>query len=396
MANPFETEMQYPDYAAIQRKRKMADMLLQQGGSPLEGQMVSGHYVSPGIAGALAKALMIYKGGEAGQEADTQTKAIAEQLKSNKESWLGEMPKATDNTSMAGPAIPNKPTSEDYMAWALKGQSIDPQAAQMGMTSANMALTREGQAAARQQSADERAIARKEAADLKRESDQRNAALQRELAGLRGGGQAYYTPVPTAQGYQSFNNRTGKWEILPGQGGAPVLPAAQDPNLQAQIAGSKSGATVAAKDAAESTIELPKVVAQGEEAVKLVDDLLKAPGFEQAVGGSRMLGVQKIPGTDAYDFDVRLNQLKGKQFLQAFETLKGGGQITEVEGKKATEAIARMDAASTEKEFTKAAREFQDIIKQGVERAKVKAGGKSETPSAPKRIRFDAQGNMIQ
>lgn len=149
MANPFENEMQYPDYAAIQRKRKMADMLLQQGGSPLEGQMVSGHYVSPGIAGALAKALMIYKGAEAGKEADTQTQALAEQLKVNKEAWLGEMPKATDNTSMAGPAIPSKPTAEDYMAWALKGQSIDPQAAQMGMQSANMALTREGQRDAR-------------------------------------------------------------------------------------------------------------------------------------------------------------------------------------------------------------------------------------------------------
>lgn len=392
MANPFETEMQYPDYAAIQRKRKMADMLLQQGGSPLEGQMVSGHYVSPGIAGALAKALMIYKGGEAGQEADAEIQSLAEQLRGKKESWLGEMPKATDNTSMAGPAIPNKPTAEDYMAWALKGQSIDPQAAQMGMTSANMALNRDAQSQARADRAAEAELQR----ELQRELAEEQMRLRRELAAQQKGGQAYYTPVPTAQGYQSFNNRTGKWEILPGQGGAPVLPAAQDPSLQGQIAGSKAGSTVAAKGEAEAIIELPKVVAQGEEAVKLVDDLLKAPGFKQAVGGSRMLGVQKIPGTDAYDFDVRLNQLKGKQFLAAFETLKGGGQITEVEGKKATEAIARMDAASTEKEFTNAAREFQDIIKQGVDRAKAKAGGTSATPAAPKRIRFDAQGNMIQ
>lgn len=88
MANPFETEMQYPDYAAIQRKRKMAEMLMQQGGSPLEGQMVSGHYVSPGIAGALAKGLQIYYGQKGAEEADTQTKALAEQLKTGKQQQI--------------------------------------------------------------------------------------------------------------------------------------------------------------------------------------------------------------------------------------------------------------------------------------------------------------------
>lgn len=122
-------------------------------------------------------------------------------------------------------------------------------------------------------------------------------------------------------------------------------------------------------------MDAPKAIAQAEETIKLVDDLLAAPGFKTAVGGTRMLGIQKVPGTDAKDFDVRLDQLKGKTFLQAFESLKGGGQITEVEGKKATDAIARMDAASSEVEFTKAAREFQSVIRTGMMRAKKAAAG---------------------
>jgi hypothetical protein len=113
----------------------------------------------------------------------------------------------------------------------------------------------------------------------------------------------------------------------------------------------------------------------------LVDDLLKAPGMKQAVGASRMLGIQKIPGTPAKDFDVRLDQLKGQQFLQAFESLKGGGAITEIEGKKATDAIARMDAAGSEAEFTKAAREFQSVIRQGVARAKNAQGVQTIQPA---------------
>ena len=80
-----------------------------------------------------------------------------------------------------------------------------------------------------------------------------------------------------------------------------------------------------------------------------------------------------IPGTEAADFTVLLDQIKGKQFLEAFETLKGGGQITEVEGRKATEAMARMNTAQSENEFKAALQEFKGIVQQGVERAKQKA-----------------------
>jgi hypothetical protein len=59
--------------------------------------------------------------------------------------------------------------------------------------------------------------------------------------------------------------------------------------------------------------------------------------------------------------------------LQAFTTLKGGGSITEKEGEKATAAINRMSTAQSEKEFNIAAREYQDVLRTGIERAKVKA-----------------------
>jgi hypothetical protein len=60
--------------------------------------------------------------------------------------------------------------------------------------------------------------------------------------------------------------------------------------------------------------------------------------------------------------------------LQAYETLRGTGQITEIEGAKATSAITRMRLAQSEKDFVQAAREFQDVIRRGVDRARSKAG----------------------
>ena len=225
-------------------------------------------------------------------------------------------------------------------------------------------------------------------------------AFQKEMKSMGGSmasQQPYFQPVQTAQGVFAFNARTGRVEPVTGPGGAPIVGAAADPTLQGRIAGAKTGAQTEAKMATEARIEAPKAIAQAEEAIKLVDDLLVAPGFKQAVGGSRLVGIQKIPGTAAKDFDIRLDQLKGKQFLQAFESLKGGGAITEVEGKKATDAIARMDAAGSEAEFTKAAREFQSVIRSGMERAKKAQGGApSATPNAaPKRIKLDAQGNIV-
>jgi hypothetical protein len=85
-----------------------------------------------------------------------------------------------------------------------------------------------------------------------------------------------------------------------------------------------------------------------------------------------------VPGTDAANFQARFDQIKGGAFLQAFETLKGGGSITNIEGEKGTAALNRMSLAQSEKEFVQASREFQDIVRTGVERAKKMA---SETPA---------------
>lgn len=149
-------------------------------------------------------------------------------------------------------------------------------------------------------------------------------------------------------------------------------------DYQAQLAASKTSATQGAKNKVDAVANLPKVVDQANESIKLIDDLIDHPGFELMVGKSNPVGevAAFIPGTDASDFKARFDQIKGKQFLEAFETLKGGGQITEIEGEKATQAINRMKRAQSESEFKNAAREFQDSIRKGVERASNQAGVK--------------------
>lgn len=146
--------------------------------------------------------------------------------------------------------------------------------------------------------------------------------------------------------------------------------------FQAQLQGAVAGSRQQAKNRVDATANLPKVIDQANESIGLIDDLISHPGFELMVGKTNPLGeiMAFAPGTEARDFKTRFDQIKGKQFLEAFETLKGGGQITEIEGQKATQAISRMERAQSEREFETAAREFQDIIRKGVERAADKAG----------------------
>ena len=74
----------------------------------------------------------------------------------------------------------------------------------------------------------------------------------------------------------------------------------------------------------------------------------------------------------------RMDQLKGSAFLQAFEILKGGGQITEVEGKKATDAINRMSISTSENEFRQAAQDFLSIVDRAEQNATRAAGTPQE------------------
>ena len=110
------------------------------------------------------------------------------------------------------------------------------------------------------------------------------------------------------------------------------------------------------------------------------------PGFEDVVGATWRPGARFIPGTNAADFDAYLEQVEGGAFLEAYERLKGTGQITEVEGQKATRAITRMKRSVSETEFVKAAREFQGIIQSALDRAAQReAKLKGTAPAGPRR-----------
>ena len=109
--------------------------------------------------------------------------------------------------------------------------------------------------------------------------------------------------------------------------------------------------------------------------VYLIDSLMNNPDLPQILGVEGTLrGVadKLVPGLqETYaDLMARVDQLKGGIFQEAFQSLRGGGQITELEGQKASDALARLNTAQGVDAFKEALREYRFYINQGIARLK--------------------------
>jgi hypothetical protein len=147
------------------------------------------------------------------------------------------------------------------------------------------------------------------------------------------------------------------------------------------------GDFISAKKAAETKGEaegknaatLPADLMRADQTLQSIDELLSHKGFESLYGFTGLVAPH-IPGSDAAGAKARLDQIKGQAFLDAFAMLKGGGQVTEVEGAKATAAKARLDTAQNATEARQALNDFKDAVRSGREKLGVMAG-KGPTPA---------------
>jgi hypothetical protein len=153
----------------------------------------------------------------------------------------------------------------------------------------------------------------------------------------------------------------------------------------------KGGQTLA-KETAEAKFNLPKILATANRHLDLLDRVTKVDpetgkrinheGFQSLYGtaipvvdGMSVPFQRFIPGTKAKDLSAIVEQIGGSNFLLAFESLKGGGQITENEGNQAKLAISALqDINISEEEAVSQYDTLRKILATGVENAKTEAG----------------------
>lgn len=131
----------------------------------------------------------------------------------------------------------------------------------------------------------------------------------------------------------------------------------------------------------QAGLDLPKVRDQAQSTLNILDKIRTHPSFADRTGNSTLLPALRPQDVD---FDVMVKQVGGGAFLEAIQSLKGTGQITEIEGKKATDAIARMqNQRQSQAGFLTAMRDYEDIVRRGLSRAERRAGAPSRPAARP-------------
>ena len=189
----------------------------------------------------------------------------------------------------------------------------------------------------------------------------------------------------------------------PRQGVVPTAPAAPAaPGMGLPVDLSRTGlplktqrdiqkelVTGEVKKQLEAKEALPMQLAQGQNMLDLIDRMVGTvdkkgnvvtqphPGISTVGSAIGRLGAY-VPGSRGADFMSMYDQVKGQAFLEAVQKMRGSGAISEIEGQKAAAAITRMNTSQSREEFVRAAREFQNSMRRGMQDAQKRAGGLSQ------------------
>lgn len=127
------------------------------------------------------------------------------------------------------------------------------------------------------------------------------------------------------------------------------------------------------KATGEAAFDLPRVEDNATLMLGVLDRMKQHPGREGSTGFVQ--GLLPSRTSDQVDFQSLVDQTQGQAFLQAYQTLKGGGQITEVEGAKAERALSRLgNQRLSDEDYLRAISDFEDVVNLGLARARKQAG----------------------
>jgi hypothetical protein len=129
------------------------------------------------------------------------------------------------------------------------------------------------------------------------------------------------------------------------------------------VAGAAAAAVTGAA-AGQAVVDAPAALKSAESMLASIDGIINDPELANATGLFSFVPIN-VPGFNA-NVRARMDQLGGKAFLQAFESLKGGGVITDREGEKATQAIARLETAVKKEQYVEALNDLKAVVEGGM------------------------------
>lgn len=171
-------------------------------------------------------------------------------------------------------------------------------------------------------------------------------------------------------------------------------------SIPKDVAG-EAAAAAAGKGRGEAQVNLPTVRSNAGTIMNMIDGVLNDPYLPSMTGPIQ--GRMPNLSGNANRVQSKVDQLQGQAFLQAFNSIRGGGQITEAEGSKATVSLSRLQNMNVnDPEYPQALKDFKAEVLRLVALAEEKAGGApsaSSAPSAPSektRLRFNPETGDLE
>jgi hypothetical protein len=133
----------------------------------------------------------------------------------------------------------------------------------------------------------------------------------------------------------------------------------------------KGAGTTIGKGQGETITAAPMQLSNGGMALGLVEQIRNHPELPWATGRSAAFGMNDPRlNPQRAAFQDLVEQSKGGAFLTAIQQLQGMGALSNAEGATATAAMNRINTAVEKDDFLKALKDYEDIVKKGMERAK--------------------------
>jgi hypothetical protein len=204
-------------------------------------------------------------------------------------------------------------------------------------------------------------------------------------------GTPFYTMDSEGNLHVNFASKSGDKLIRAEAGSGERVLGPYDTSLE------RASGSAAGKKRGEAEFDLPRVEQNAAHTLGILERMKTHKGREGSTGFIQ--GILPSRTSDQVDFQSLVDQTQGQAFLQAFETLKGGGQITEIEGQKATDAISRLrNQRLSDADYLRAISDLEEVVNAGLARARQQAGARS--PSAPaqsgNRLRFNPETGELE
>ena len=157
---------------------------------------------------------------------------------------------------------------------------------------------------------------------------------------------------------------------------APVVLNDVIARRKAGIESSQTYQKEVAKAQAKAAVNLPTAINQAQRSISTIDRLLNIPDDKLANALGPIERFMPSFSDETIRTESIMDSVESQAFINAFESLKGAGQITEKEGEKASQALATLNRAMSPEAYKDSVKLFRDELIKLIDIAQTKAGQK--------------------